>query len=103
MRSWLGGLANDDALVARLTRIVLWVIGVAVLILVLNLFGIPVADWIRQLLKKIREVPAWAVVGGVVLQSAQTTLAAVAWLTILRAAFPRAKITFRLVLASYAV
>lgn len=40
---------------------------------------------------------------GVLLQSTQTTLAALAWLAILRAAYPRAGITFRLVLASYAV
>ena len=39
---------------------------------------------------------------GVLLQSAQTTLAAAAWLAILRAAYPRVKITFRLILASYA-
>jgi uncharacterized membrane protein YbhN (UPF0104 family) len=103
MRSWLAGLADNDALVARLIRIAVWVVGVAALILVLDLLGIPVSDWIRDLFKKIREVPAWAVLAGILLQSAQTTFAAVAWLTILRAAFPRAKVTFRLVLASYAV
>src|SRR3954454_20726151 len=103
MRGWLAGLADDDALVARLTRIAIWVIGIAALIFILDLLGVPVGDWIRQLFRKIREVPAWAVVAGGVLQSAQTTLAAVAWLTILRAAFPRVRISFRLVLASYAV
>jgi uncharacterized membrane protein YbhN (UPF0104 family) len=103
MSGVLSRLASDDALVARLTRIVIWVAGVALLIFVVGLLGIPVGEWIRQLFKKIREVPAWAVVGGVILQSAQTTLAAVAWLTILRAAFPRVAISFRLVLASYAV
>jgi uncharacterized membrane protein YbhN (UPF0104 family) len=103
MRSWLAGLAEDDRLVARLFRIAVWVIGVAALIFVLDLLGVPVRDWIRDLFRKIREVPAWAVVTGVILQSLQTTLAAVAWLTILRAAFPAARITFRLVLASYAV
>ena len=103
MRSWLAGLADDDALVARLTRIVIWVAGIAALILVLDLLGVPVGEWIRELFKKIREIPAWAVIAGIVLQSAQTILAAVAWLTILRAAFPRVSISFRLVLASYAV
>jgi uncharacterized membrane protein YbhN (UPF0104 family) len=48
-------------------------------------------------------VPAWAVAAGIVLQSAQTTFAALAWLAILRAAYPKVTITFRLVLASYAV
>ncbi len=102
MRSRLAALARDQALLARLARIAVWVGGVALLIFVLGLLGIPVGDWIRQLFKKIREVPAWAVVAGVLLQTAQTTLAAVAWLTILRAAYPRVKITFRLILAAYA-
>jgi hypothetical protein len=79
------------------------VAAVTLAILVLDLLGIPVSEWIRELFRKIREVPAWAVVGGVVLQSTQTSLAALAWLTILRAAYPRAEITFRLVLAAYAV
>ena len=103
MRTWLAGLADNDALVARLTRIAIWVVGIAALIFILDLLGVPVSDWIRELFKKIREVPAWAVIAGVSLQTVQTTLAAFAWLTILRAAFPRARITFRLVLASYAV
>src|SRR5882757_7443742 len=102
MRSRLASLAQDQALIARLTRIVIWVGGVALLIFVLGLLGIPVGDWIRSLFKKIREVPAWAVVAGVLLQSAQTTLAAAAWVAILRAAYPRVTITFRLILAAYA-
>lgn len=103
MKSWLAGLAENDALVARLIRIAIWLLGIAALIFVLNLLGVPVGDFIRSLFRKIRELPAWAVVAGLILQTAQTTLAAVAWLTILRAAFPRTKISFRLVLASYAV
>jgi uncharacterized membrane protein YbhN (UPF0104 family) len=99
----VAAMARDDAVLARLLRIVIYVGGVALAILALDLLGIPVSDWIHDLFRKIREVPAWAVVGGIVLQSTQTTLAAVAWLAILRAAYPGAGITFRLVLASYAV
>ena len=102
MRKRVAALAQDEALVARAVRIVIWVGGVALLIWGLDLLGVPVSDWIHELFKKIREVPAWAVVAGVVLQSLQTSLAALAWLAILRAAFPRPTITFRLVLASYA-
>src|SRR3954452_22368968 len=102
MRSRLAALARDQALLARLARIAIWVGGLALLIFVLDLLGIPVADWIRDLFRKIREVPAWAVVAGVLLQSAQTSLAAAAWLAILRAAYPRVTITFRLILAAYA-
>jgi uncharacterized membrane protein YbhN (UPF0104 family) len=68
----------------------------------LNLLGVPVADWIRTLFKKVAEVPAWAIGAGVVLETLQTGFAALAWLAILRAAFPRAGVSFRLVLASYA-
>jgi uncharacterized membrane protein YbhN (UPF0104 family) len=68
----------------------------------LNLLGVPVADWIRTLFKKVAEVPAWAIGAGIVLETLQTGFAALAWLAILRAAFPRAGVSFRLVLASYA-
>ncbi len=87
---------------ARLLRIAIWVGGVALVIVLLDLLGVPVSDWIRSLLRKIREVPPWAVFSGVILQTAQIALAALAWLGILRAAFPRAQIRFRMVLACYA-
>src|SRR5262249_8653184 len=103
MRRRLAALAQDEALVSRLTRIVVWIAAVAAVIFVLDRLGIPVSDWLSELFKKMRDVPAWAVVAGIVLQSLQTSLAAVAWLTILRAAYPRATISFRLVLAAYAV
>jgi uncharacterized membrane protein YbhN (UPF0104 family) len=86
----------------RLARIAAWVGGTALLILVLDLLGIPVDDWIEKLFDKLGELPPWAIAAGVVLQTAQTTLAALAWLGILRAALPRIQIRFRLVLASYA-
>jgi hypothetical protein len=78
------------------------VAGVALLIFVLDLVGIPVDDWIDKLFDKLGELPAWAIAAGIVLQTAQTTLAALAWLGILRAALPKTQVSFRLVLASYA-
>jgi uncharacterized membrane protein YbhN (UPF0104 family) len=102
VRKRLEAIARDEALLARLARIVVWVGAIALLMFVLDLLGIPVSDWIRSLFRKIREVPAWAVVAGILLQTAQTTLAALAWVTILRAAYPRVKITVRLVVAAYA-
>ena len=70
----------------RLTRIALWIGGVALAIFVLDLLGIPVREWIEELFDKLGEIPTWALVAGVVLQSAQTALAALAWFGILRAA-----------------
>jgi uncharacterized membrane protein YbhN (UPF0104 family) len=90
------------SLVARVARIAAWLAGIAVALFVLDLLGVPVADWIRQLFEEIRAVPIQAIVGGVVLDTLQTVFAAITWLTILRAAFPDTEVPFRPVLASYA-
>lgn len=87
----------------RLARIGIWVGGVALAIFVLDLLGVPAGEWIRDLFRKIGDIPLWAVVAAVVLQSAQTSLAALAWFGILRAALPRARFPYRLILACYAV
>lgn len=86
----------------RLLRIATWLGGVAVLLALLELAGVPVLDWVNDLFDKVAAVPAWAIAGGVVLESIQTSLAALAWYGILRAALPRSPLPFRFVLASYA-
>ena len=86
----------------RLIRIAAWLGGIAALLAVLELLGVPVLDWIDDLFDKVAAVPAWAIAAGVVLESLQTSLAALAWYGILRAALPRAALPFRFVLASYA-
>ena len=58
------------------------------MLFVLDELGIPISDWIRQFFDQLRAVPAYAIVGGIALETLQTTFAALAWLTILRAAFP---------------
>jgi uncharacterized membrane protein YbhN (UPF0104 family) len=90
------------SLTSRLLRIAAWVGGVALAVFVLNLVGIPVDHWIDELFDKLAELPAWAIGAGVVLQTIQTTLAALVWFEILRAALPRSEFQFRLVLACYA-
>lgn len=85
----------------RLTRIALWVGGSALAVFVLDLLGIPVDDWIAELFDKLGEIPTWAIVVGVLLQTANTALAALAWLGILRAT-PLGGVSYRIVLAAYA-
>lgn len=87
----------------RLARIVAWVGGVALAIFVLDLLGVPAGEWIRDLFRKVGDVPPWAILAGVGLETAQTSLAALAWFGILRAALPEARFPYRLVLACYAV
>jgi glycosyltransferase 2 family protein len=93
---------ESPPVLARVKRIVVWLAGLVLALFVLDQLGVPVADWVRQLFKEIRAVPPAAIVGGVVLETLQTTFAALTWLTILRAAFPSAAPPFRAVLASYA-
>jgi uncharacterized membrane protein YbhN (UPF0104 family) len=61
-----------------------------------------VREWVGELFDKLGEIPAWAIVAGVLLQSTQTFLAALAWFGILRATPPGPGVAFRVVLASYA-
>jgi uncharacterized membrane protein YbhN (UPF0104 family) len=86
----------------RLARIAAWIVAVAVAIWVLDLLGIPVHEWIDELFDKLGEVPPWAIVAAVILQSAQTAMAALAWFGILRAMPPGPQVRYRVVLASYA-
>ena len=87
----------------RALRIVAWLVAIAIVLVVLNLLGVPVRDWIQRLLKNVRSVPAAAIVAGVVLETVQTVFAALSWVTILRAAFPDTQIAVRPVVAAYAV
>ncbi len=96
-------IGAHGSVVTRVARIAAWLAGIALALCVLDLMGLPVADWIRQLFKEIRAVPLQAIAGGVVLDTLQTGFAAITWLTILRAAFPDARVPFRPVLAAYAV
>lgn len=96
------GRMRSQSLGRRLTRVGLWIGGVALAIFILDQLGIPVREWIEELFDKLGEIPTWAIVSGVVLQSIQTALAALAWFGILRAAPIGPGVSYRIVLASYA-
>ncbi len=87
----------------RVLRVAAWIGGIAVVLVLLNLLGIPVRHWVNRLLNNVRSVPAGAIVAGVALETVQTVFAALSWVTILRAAFPDTQIGIRPVVAAYAV
>ena len=66
------GAVEAQPLSRRLTRIALWVGGSALAIFILDLLGVPVDDWIAELFRKLGEIPPWAIVAGVVLQTVNT-------------------------------
>jgi uncharacterized membrane protein YbhN (UPF0104 family) len=99
------GLRSGDTnrVLRRGLRVLVWPAAVSCLLVVLGRLDVPVSDWIGDFFDQLREVPAAAIAGGIVLTTVQTVLVALAWLTILRGAFPDKQLPFRPVLASYAV
>lgn len=84
-------------------RIVVVGIVVAAIWLALDLLGWDVADWFSDLWDTLTDISIGYLIAALAAQTAQTTLTALAWLPILRYAYPNAEIPFRPVLASYAV
>jgi uncharacterized membrane protein YbhN (UPF0104 family) len=79
---------NDPSRRSRLVKVVGWLVGVAVLVVVLNLLGIDVIGWLQDLWRQIKDVPAGYIVAALIFQTAQTLLAGVSYYGILRAAYP---------------
>jgi uncharacterized membrane protein YbhN (UPF0104 family) len=85
----------------RILKIVSWVVGLVVLLVVLHLLGIDVWGWLTQLWDTVTEISFFYIVLGCLFQAAQTMLTALGWYGILRYAYPGG-VTYMPVLASYA-
>lgn len=91
------GVAPESMLVAdaptvgrRAARIAFWLGALALAALVCQLPGIDLRGWIANLWDAMTEVSAGYLVLGLGLQTLQTGLTALAWVAILRAAYPSA-------------
>jgi uncharacterized membrane protein YbhN (UPF0104 family) len=87
---------------ARLTEVISWLFGIAVVVALLEVVGVDVAAWFSDLWDALTGIGLGYLVAGWTLQTAQTTLTALGWFSILRAAYPRAPVPYRQVLAAYA-
>ena len=79
---------NDPSRRSRLVKVAAWLIGTALVILLLHLGGIDVVAWLKDLWHQIKEVPAGYIVAALVFQTGQTLLAGLSYYGILRAAYP---------------
>src|SRR5580765_8244353 len=86
----------------RAARIALWLLGVGLFWLVLQLLGVDVAGWLQQVWDDVQTIPKGHLVAALALQTAQTFLAGLSYYGILKAAYPH-DVTLRPVVASYAV
>lgn len=87
----------------RLLRIAAWIGGLALLGLLCQALGIDLRGWIEQLLDTVAEISPGYLALGIILQTVQTGLVALAWVAILRAAYPAARVDRWQVIACYAV
>ena len=85
----------------RAIRIVSWIVGLALFLLLLNVVGIDVRGWLSELWDTVTEISFGYIVLGCIFQGAQTVLTALGWYGILRYAYPGG-VTYMPVLASYA-
>ena len=93
---------DDASRRRRLAKVGGWLAAVAAVVLVLHVLGVDVREWLAELRHALSEVSVGYLAAGLALQTVQTALAAVAWLFVLRAAYPQAVIPYRSILAAYA-
>jgi uncharacterized membrane protein YbhN (UPF0104 family) len=86
----------------RMAKVLFWLIAIALVIGLLDLLGVNVRGWFENLWDALTGIGIGYLVAGFTLQTGQTTLTALGWYFILRAAFPDPPIVFRSVLAAYA-
>jgi uncharacterized membrane protein YbhN (UPF0104 family) len=84
-------------------RILLWAVAIVVLGAALNFLGWDIRAWLNDLWDTMSDISLGYLVAGLTFQTAQTVFVALAWLPILRYAYPDAEIPFRPVLAAYAI
>ncbi len=72
----------------RMTRIVLYLLGVAVALWILDLLGIDISGWFSDLWDQIKAVPAGYTIAALFFQTGQTVFAGLSYYGILRAAYP---------------
>jgi uncharacterized membrane protein YbhN (UPF0104 family) len=87
----------------RIALVVGWLSAVALVVLVLHLLGVDVEGWFSSLWDALTAVDPEDVLAGLGLQTIDTFLSGIAWLAILRAAYPRAGIEALPIITAYAV
>lgn len=86
----------------RFAEIGAWLLGLAVVLVILQLLGVDVIAWFRDLWDQIKAIPVQYLIAGVVFQSLQTTFAGLSYYGILSAAYP-GEVRIAPIVTAYAV
>lgn len=87
----------------RLIKVLGWIVGIALLLVVLHLLGVDVGGWLSDMWDEVTAVPFGYLIAGIALQVAQTTFNGLAYYGILRYAYPDAAVTLWPIVTAYAV
>lgn len=87
----------------RWKRIAIYLVVIAIIASACYLLGWDVRSWFRQLWDTMTGISLGYLVAGLVVQTGQTTFAALGWLWILRYAYPDVELPFRPILSAYAI
>jgi uncharacterized membrane protein YbhN (UPF0104 family) len=93
---------GDRSRVRRLAKVLAWLVAIGVVLVVLDLLGVDIRGWFSDLWDSLSEIGIGYLLAGWALQTAQTTLTAFGWYSILRAAFPDGGVAYLQILAAYA-
>jgi uncharacterized membrane protein YbhN (UPF0104 family) len=93
---------NDPSRKRRIVKVAAWLVGIALAIVLLNLIGVDVIGWLKDLWDQIKAVPVGYIVAGVIFQTGATIFAGVSYYGILKAAYP-SEVTLAPIVAAYAV
>jgi uncharacterized membrane protein YbhN (UPF0104 family) len=94
---------GDHSRLRRIAKVVGWIVAAALILAALDVLGVDVWGWIAGLWDTVQSVSGWYLIAGAALRTAQTAFISLAWLFILRAAYPHARIGFAPVFAANAV
>ena len=72
----------------RLLKVGAWLVGIAIVVVLLNVLGIDVVGWLSDLWDEIKDVPTGYMVAGLAFQTGATFFAGLSYYGILRAAYP---------------
>jgi uncharacterized membrane protein YbhN (UPF0104 family) len=79
---------GDPSRRRRLLKVGAWLVGIALVVVLLDLLGVDIIAWLSDLWDQIKEVPPGYIVAALALQTGQTFLAGLSYYGILRAAYP---------------
>jgi uncharacterized membrane protein YbhN (UPF0104 family) len=93
---------DDPSRKRRLVKVVAWLVGIALVVVLLNLAGIDIVGWLQDLWDQIKDVPPGYIVSALLFQTGQTVFAGVSYYGILSVAYP-GEVELAPIVTAYAV